>query len=85
MNGSVHFIFLAWSFSPRCQLCCRSFLVAKTSLALRISNLVAGWIAFLTRYLFGRHIGHNPWRLGIVMVLIGSLLTGVVLSRAAFR
>jgi VIT1/CCC1 family predicted Fe2+/Mn2+ transporter len=55
-------------------------LVAQTTLALRISNLVAVGSLFLTGYLFGRHIGHNPWRLGIVMVLIGSLLTAVAFS-----
>ena len=52
-------------------------LVPQTALALRISNLVAVGSLFLTGYLFGRHIGHNPWRLGVIMVLIGSLLTAV--------
>jgi VIT1/CCC1 family predicted Fe2+/Mn2+ transporter len=47
---------------------------------LRVSNLVAIGLLFLTGYLFGRNIGHNPWRLGIAMVLIGCLLTGVAIS-----
>jgi VIT1/CCC1 family predicted Fe2+/Mn2+ transporter len=55
-------------------------LVAQTTLALRISNLVAVGLLFLTGYLFGRHTGHNPWRLGIFMVLIGCLLTAVAIS-----
>jgi hypothetical protein len=48
--------------------------------ALRISNLVAIGLLFLTGYLFGRNTGHNAWRLGILMVLIGCLLTGVAIS-----
>ena len=51
-----------------------------SELALRISNLVAIGLLFLTGYIFGWHTGHNPWRLGIVMVLIGCLLTGVAIS-----
>jgi hypothetical protein len=50
------------------------------ALALRLSNLVAISLLFLTGYVFGRHIGHSPWRLGIVMVVIGCLLTGVAIS-----
>ena len=52
-------------------------LIPQTTLALRISNLVAIGLLFLTGYLFGLHTRHNPWRLGIVMVFIGCLLTTV--------
>jgi VIT1/CCC1 family predicted Fe2+/Mn2+ transporter len=55
-------------------------LVSRPGLALRVSNLVAIGLLFLTGYLFGRNTGHNPWRLGIAMVLIGCLLTGVAIS-----
>src|SRR5258708_4778321 len=55
-------------------------LVSRPALALRISNLVAISLLFLTGYVFGRHTGHSPWRLGIAMVLIGCLLTGVAIS-----
>jgi hypothetical protein len=48
--------------------------------ALRISNLIAIGLLFLTGYVFGRNTGHNAWRLGILMVLIGCLLTGVAIS-----
>jgi len=52
-------------------------LVSNTTFALRISNLVAVGLLFLTGYLFGWHTGHNPWRWGIAMVFIGCLLTAV--------
>ena len=52
-------------------------LVSNTTFALRISNLVAVGLLFLTGYLFGWHTGHNPWRWGITMVFIGCLLTAV--------
>jgi VIT family len=55
-------------------------LVSRAALALRLSNLVAISLLFLTGYVFGRHIGHSPWRLRIVMVVIGCLLTGVAIS-----
>jgi hypothetical protein len=55
-------------------------LVSRPALALRLSNLVAISLLFLTGYVFGRHTGHSPWRLGIVMVVIGCLLTGVAIS-----
>jgi VIT1/CCC1 family predicted Fe2+/Mn2+ transporter len=54
-------------------------LVSKTALALRVSNLVALGLLFLTGYLFGRHTGHNPWRLGVAMMFIGCLLTAVAI------
>jgi hypothetical protein len=52
-------------------------LVSNTTFALRVSNLVAVGLLFLTGYLFGRHTRHNPWRWGIAMVFIGCLLTAV--------
>jgi VIT1/CCC1 family predicted Fe2+/Mn2+ transporter len=55
-------------------------LVSRPALALRVSNLVAIALLFLTGYIFGRNTGHNPWRLGIAMVLIGCLLAGVAIS-----
>lgn len=54
--------------------------VAKPALALRVSNLVAIGLLFLTGYLFGRNIGHDAWQLGIAMVLVGCLLTAVSIS-----
>ena len=54
--------------------------VSRAGHALRVSNLVAIGLLFLAGYVFGRNIGHNAWRLGIVMVLIGCFLAGVAIS-----
>jgi VIT1/CCC1 family predicted Fe2+/Mn2+ transporter len=55
-------------------------LVSRPAVALRVSNVVAIGLLFLTGYLFGRRTGHNPLRLGIAMVIIGCLLTGVAIA-----
>jgi hypothetical protein len=54
--------------------------VSRPALALRVSNLVAIGLLFLTGYVFGRNIGHDAWQLGIVMVLVGCSLTAVAIS-----
>jgi VIT1/CCC1 family predicted Fe2+/Mn2+ transporter len=54
--------------------------VSRPALALRVSNLVAIGLLFLTGYVFGRNIDHDAWQLGIVMVLVGCLLTAVAIS-----
>ena len=54
--------------------------ISGPSLALRVSNLVAIGMLFLTGYLFGRSTGHRPVLLGCTMVLVGALLTGVAIG-----
>jgi VIT1/CCC1 family predicted Fe2+/Mn2+ transporter len=51
------------------------FFIVGPSLALRVSNLVAIGMLFLTGYLFGRSTGHRSLLLGCTMVLVGALLT----------
>jgi VIT1/CCC1 family predicted Fe2+/Mn2+ transporter len=53
--------------------------ISKTALALRVSNLIAIGMLFLTGYVFGRVIGHRPMQLGIAMVLIGCALTSLAI------
>jgi VIT1/CCC1 family predicted Fe2+/Mn2+ transporter len=48
-------------------------------LALRISNIIAVGMLFLTGHAFGRCIGYRPWVLGFSMVLIGSALAGLAI------
>jgi VIT family len=57
--------------------------ISGPSLALRVSNLVAIVMLFLTGYIFGRSTGHRPLLLGCAMVLIGALLTGVAIALGA--
>ena len=48
-------------------------------LALHVSNGVAVVMLFLAGYRFGRHAGHRPRRMGLVMVAIGCALVGVTI------
>ena len=56
------------------------FVFISGPLALRVSNLVAIGMLFLTGYIFGRSTGHRPLLLGCTMVLVGVLLTGVAIA-----
>jgi VIT1/CCC1 family predicted Fe2+/Mn2+ transporter len=51
-------------------------LLQDASLALRISNLIAITMLFLTGFTFGRQSG-RPWRVGLLMVAIGFSLMSV--------
>lgn len=46
-------------------------------LALRLSNGVAVVMLFLTGYAFGVYADHRPWRMGLWMAIIGSVLVSI--------
>ena len=48
--------------------------------ALRVSNVVAIVMLFLTGYAFGRLTGRRPWLVGISMVVLGSILVGLTMA-----
>ena len=48
--------------------------------ALRVSNVVAIVLLFLTGYAFGRITGRRPWLVGISMVVLGSILVGMTMA-----
>src|SRR5438045_2709083 len=48
--------------------------------ALRVSNVVAVVMLFLTGYAFGRMTGRHPWLLGISMVVLGLILVGLTMA-----
>ena len=48
--------------------------------ALRVSNVVAIVMLFLTGYAFGRLTGRHPWLVGISMVVLGSILVGLTIA-----
>jgi len=50
------------------------------SRALRISNLVAILLLFLTGYVYGYHTGHRPLRSGLIMTVIGGAMVGVTIA-----
>ncbi len=48
-------------------------------LALRISNGIAILALFLTGCALGRYTGRRPWRAGVAMVILGSVLVAVTI------
>jgi len=48
--------------------------------ALRVSNVIAIVMLFLTGYAFGRLTGRRPWLVGISMVVLGSALVGLTMA-----
>ena len=53
-------------------------LVDDVTLALRLSNVVAVAMLFLTGFTFGQQVG-RPWRAGFLMVMIGVALVAVAM------
>ena len=49
-------------------------------LALRLSNVVGIAMLFGCGYAFGRFSGFRPWRVGVVLVLVGALLVGLTIA-----
>jgi len=49
-------------------------------LALRTSNAIAVAMLFLVGYRFGHYAGHRPWRMGLAMVILGSIMVGITIS-----
>jgi hypothetical protein len=49
-------------------------------LALRLSNGIAIAMLFVCGYVFARYAGIRPWIMGVLMVVIGTALTGVAIA-----
>jgi hypothetical protein len=47
--------------------------------AVRISNAVAVAALFLTGFAFGRYAGYRPWRMGLGMAIVASLLVALTI------
>ena len=48
--------------------------------ALRVSNVIAVVMLFLTGWAFGRMTGHHPLLVGLAMVVLGSALVGLTMA-----
>jgi hypothetical protein len=53
--------------------------INNAKLALRISNLVAIIMLFLIGFRFGQYADHHPWKMGITMVVLGTILVGITI------
>lgn len=51
--------------------------IHEPGLALRASNVVGIAMLFGCGYAFGRFSGFSPWRVGVLMVVVGALLVGL--------
>lgn len=56
------------------------FFVHQAGLALRLSNVVAILMLFLTGYAYGRYAGTRPWRDGLRMVVVGLAMVGLTIA-----
>lgn len=54
--------------------------IRRAGLALRVSNLVAIIMLFLTGYAYGRYAGIRPVRVGFRMVLVGLAMVGLTIA-----
>ncbi len=48
--------------------------------ALRISNLAAIFMLFLTGWTYGKYAGYRPWRVGLLMVVVGLAMVGLTIA-----
>jgi VIT1/CCC1 family predicted Fe2+/Mn2+ transporter len=56
------------------------FFVEDARTALRISNAIALVMLFLLGYAAARQTGGRPWRFGLAMVLLGSVLVAAIVA-----
>jgi hypothetical protein len=54
--------------------------IGEPRLALRTSNAIAVAMLFLVGYRFGYYAGHRPCRMGLAMVILGSIMVGITIS-----
>jgi VIT1/CCC1 family predicted Fe2+/Mn2+ transporter len=49
------------------------------ALAIRVSNVISFAVLFYAGYEWGKYTGTNPWKIGLVLVLIGVLLVVIAI------
>jgi VIT1/CCC1 family predicted Fe2+/Mn2+ transporter len=49
------------------------------ALAIRVSNVISFAVLFYAGYEWGKYTGTNPWKIGLVLVLIGVLLVTIAI------
>jgi len=54
--------------------------VENTRLAMRISNLIAVVMLFVTGFAYGRIIGRSPKLFGVGMVVLGGILVAITIA-----
>lgn len=54
--------------------------LSRAGLALRVSNLAAILMLFLTGCAYGKYAGYRPWHVGLFMVLVGVAMVGLTVA-----
>ena len=54
--------------------------MADVGRAMRVSNVIAIVLLFLSGYAFGRISEYRPWLTGVAMVFLGSILVGLTIA-----
>jgi VIT1/CCC1 family predicted Fe2+/Mn2+ transporter len=71
---------LLWVFFTTFPVTIPFIFMSNVAAALRVSNLVAVALLFLTGYAFGRVAEVRPWLTGLAMVLLGSALVALTMA-----
>jgi hypothetical protein len=69
-----------WVFATTFPVAIPFIFMHDVSRAMRVSNLIAIGLLFVTGYAFGRCSEYHPWRTGIAMVLLGCILVGLTIA-----
>lgn len=69
-----------WVFVTTFPVALPFVFIADVGRAVRVSNLIAIILLFVTGYVFGRIAEHRAWLSGLAMVLLGSALVGITIA-----
>lgn len=69
-----------WVFITTFPVALPFVFISDVGRAMRVSNLIAIILLFVTGYVFGRIAEHRPWLTGLGMVLLGSVLVGLTIA-----
>lgn len=74
------FMVFLWVFLTTLPVALPFVFMTQTHHAMRVSNLIAVLMLFLTGVTYGRIVGRAPWGFGIGMVVLGLLLVGLTMA-----
>jgi VIT1/CCC1 family predicted Fe2+/Mn2+ transporter len=69
-----------WVFLSTLPMVIPFIFISRARLALRISNGIGIAMLFLCGYAFGHYSGFRPWRMGLLMVLVGGAMVGITIA-----
>jgi hypothetical protein len=76
-RGAMHIFLLV--FLSTLPVVLPFLFISRAGLALRLSNLAAIIMLFLTGWIYGTYAGRRPWRVGLWMVVIGVAMVALTI------